>query len=78
MKGKGGGKAVATDKFDKKKKADGAVAEQQLQIVENRKGRLSGPFLGPNDNFSKYYDENQIRTECATARAGLMRKSQVP
>jgi hypothetical protein len=28
------------------------------QIVENRKGRLFRPFLGPADNFSKSYDEN--------------------
>ena len=33
------------------------------QIEENRWGRLSGPFLGPGDNFSKSYDENQIRSE---------------
>jgi hypothetical protein len=31
------------------------------QIVENRRGRLSIPFLGHGDNFSKSYDENQIR-----------------
>ena len=30
------------------------------QIVENRRGRLSSPFLGPGDNFSKSYDESQI------------------
>ena len=34
-----------------------------VQIEENRWGRLSGPFLGPGDNFSKSYDENQIRSE---------------
>ena len=33
------------------------------QIEENLWGRLSGPFLGPGDNFSKSYDENQIRSE---------------
>ena len=30
------------------------------QIVENRETQLSSPFLGPGDNFSKSYDENQI------------------
>ena len=30
------------------------------QIVENRETQLSTPFLGPGDNFSKSYDENQI------------------
>jgi hypothetical protein len=35
------------------------------QIVENREGRLSIPFLGPGDKFSKDYDENQIRSEGA-------------
>ena len=34
-----------------------------MQIVENRRGRLSRPFLGPGDNFSKIYDENQIQSE---------------
>ena len=29
--------------------------------MENRKGRLSRPFLGPGDNFSKSYDENRYR-----------------
>ena len=29
------------------------------QIVENRRGRLSRPFLGPRDNFPKSYEENQ-------------------
>ena len=29
------------------------------QIVENRSGRLSGPFYGPRDNFPKSYHENQ-------------------
>jgi len=28
------------------------------QIVENRSGRLSGPFYGPRDNFPKSYHEN--------------------
>jgi hypothetical protein len=37
------------------------------QIVENRETQLSSPFLGPGDNFSKSYDENQIW--CAPARA---------
>ena len=32
------------------------------QIVENRETQLSSPFLGPGDNFSKSYDENQIST----------------
>ena len=31
-----------------------------MQIVENRRGRLSRPFLGPGDNFSKSYDENRF------------------
>jgi hypothetical protein len=31
-----------------------------VQIVENRETQLSSPFLGPGDNFSKSYDENQI------------------
>ena len=48
------------------------------QIVENRETQLSSPFLGPGDNFSKSYDENQIWTKCAYARAGLMRRSQMP
>jgi hypothetical protein len=30
------------------------------QIVESRETQLSSPFLGPGDNFSKSYDENQI------------------
>ena len=34
-----------------------------VQIVENRRGRLSRPFLSPGDNFSKRYDENQIWSE---------------
>jgi hypothetical protein len=33
------------------------------QIVENRETQLSSPFLGPGDNFSKSYDENQIWSE---------------
>jgi hypothetical protein len=33
------------------------------QIVENRETQLSSPFLGPGDNFSKSYDENQICSE---------------
>ena len=33
------------------------------QIVENRETQLSTPFLGPGDNFSKSYDENQIWSE---------------
>ena len=44
-----------------------------MQIVENRRGRLSRPFLGPGDNFSKSYDENQIWSErdgVRTRRAG--------
>ena len=41
-------------------------------------GRLSHPFLGPGDNFSKSCDENQIWSKCACARARLMRRSQVP
>ena len=31
-----------------------------MQIVENRRGRLSGTFLSPGDNFSKSYDENRF------------------
>ena len=38
------------------------------QIVENRRGHLSRPFLSPRDNFSKSYDENQIRSERAPPR----------
>ena len=34
-----------------------------MEIVENRRGRLSRPFLSPGDNFSKSYDENQIWSE---------------
>ena len=30
------------------------------QIVENRRGHLSRPFLSTRDNFSKSYDETQI------------------
>jgi hypothetical protein len=33
------------------------------QIVENRRGRLSGPLLGPGDISPKSYDENQIWSE---------------
>ena len=33
------------------------------QIVKNPGGHLSRPFLGPGDNFSKSYDENQIWSE---------------
>ena len=40
-----------------------------MQIVENRRGRLSRPFLSPGDNFSKRYDENQIRAERNGVRA---------
>ena len=29
------------------------------QILENRRGRLSGPFYGPRGNFPKSYHENQ-------------------
>ena len=48
-----------------------------MEIVENRRGQLSGPFLSPGDNFSKKYDENRLpyitagdlRTKsCAAAR----------
>ena len=35
------------------------------QIVENRETQLSSPFLGPGDNFSKSYDENQIWSKCS-------------
>jgi hypothetical protein len=38
------------------------------QIVENRETQLSSPFLGPGDNFSKSYDENQIWSERPRAR----------
>ena len=31
-----------------------------VEIVENRRGRLSRPFLSPGDNFSKRYDENRL------------------
>ena len=31
-----------------------------VQIVENRRGYLSRPFLIPGDNFSKSYDENRF------------------
>ena len=34
-----------------------------MEIVENRRGQLSGPFLSHGDNFSKKYDENQIWSE---------------
>ena len=34
-----------------------------MEIVENRRGCLSRPFLSPGDNFSKRYDENQIWSE---------------
>jgi hypothetical protein len=49
------------------------------QIVENRVAQLSSLFLGPGDNFSKSYDENQIWRSCAGAKPrayDLMRKSQ--
>jgi hypothetical protein len=48
------------------------------QIVENRETQLSSHFLGPGDNFSKSYDENQIWSNRVYARAGLMRRSQMP
>ena len=38
------------------------------QIVENHKTQLSSPFLGPGDNFSKSYDENQILSERPRAK----------
>jgi hypothetical protein len=38
------------------------------QIVENRETQLSSQFLGPGDNFSKSYDENQIWSEWVRAR----------
>ena len=48
-----------------------------VQIVEDRRGRLSRPFLSPGDNFSKSYDENQIWSERTTGvhtrRAGGFR-----
>ena len=34
-----------------------------MEIVENRRGRLSRPFLSPGDNFSKSYGKNQIWSE---------------
>jgi hypothetical protein len=37
------------------------------QIVENREGRLSRPFLGHGDNFAKSYYENQIQSESEPA-----------
>ena len=42
------------------------------QIVENREARLSRPFLGHGDNFSKSYDENQIQSEreCVCTQRG--------
>ena len=45
------------------------------QIVENRRGRLSIPFLGPGDFYSKSYDENQIWSKWVYVCAGLMRRS---
>ena len=39
-----------------------------MQIVDNRRGRLSRPFLGPRDIFLASYDENQIRSKCVHAR----------
>ena len=43
-----------------------------MEIVENRRGQLSGPFLSPGDNFSKKYDENQIwsERECVCTQQG--------
>jgi hypothetical protein len=38
------------------------------QIVEDRETQLSSPFLGPGDNFSLSYDENQIRRSGARAK----------
>ena len=40
-----------------------------VQIVENRRGRLSRPFLGHGDNFSKSSDENQTRSKRTRAAA---------
>ena len=34
-----------------------------MEIVENRRGRLSRPFLSPRDNFSKSYGKKQIWSE---------------
>ena len=34
-----------------------------MEIAENRRERLSRPFLSHGDNFSKSYDENQIWSE---------------
>ena len=31
-----------------------------MQIVENRRGHLSRPFLSPEDIFSESYDENRF------------------
>ena len=42
-----------------------------MEIVENRRARLFRPFLSPGDNFSKRYDENQIRAERNGVRARL-------
>jgi hypothetical protein len=49
------------------------------QIVENRETRLSLPFLGTGDNFSKSYAENQPveAPPCGPLRTGLRRKSQI-
>ena len=43
-----------------------------MEIVENRRARLSGPFLSPGDNFSKRYDENHIwsERECVCTQQG--------
>ena len=38
-----------------------------MQIVDNRRGRLSRPFLGPGDIFWESYDENQIWSKCVHA-----------
>ena len=40
------------------------------QIVENHRGRLSIPFLGPRDIYSKSYDENQILVEVGLRARG--------
>ena len=49
-----------------------------MEIVENRRGRLSRPFLSPGDNFSKSYDENQIWSERHSQNQQGQKSAKIP
>ena len=49
-----------------------------MEIVENRRGRLSRPFLSPGGDFSKSYDENQIWSEWTGGTHAPRGRVQIP